>query len=160
MLQCHLLYSYSWGVKAGLHDLHEAELFLTIIKINASQVSALASTVHWDCETVILNLKDSWWDVEHIHAVPCGQSQSRVFIPCVMYYETYVCTTFVGCPTQSHSCCLALYYVCILLCVHIVHVNIWCLLGMCTWWCSYVLYVLVLVHERMVYSYLYVCWIW
>ena len=58
-----------------------------------------------------------------------------VSIPSTAYYETYVCMTFMGCPTQSQACCLSLYYVCVLLCVHNAH--IWCLLGMCMWWCFY-----------------------
>ena len=57
----------------------------------------------------------------------CSPMQTRLSIPSAICYETYICTTFVGCPTQSHACCPALYYVCLLLFVHIVHVHLWCL---------------------------------
>ena len=111
-------------------------VFLTTREVAVPQLSGLASAVLWDGDTLILYLKYSWWDVEHILAVPyimsvhpicyllwdirmydiCGMSNT---VPCMLLctvYTMYVFRCVYTC-TCAHLVSFGYGYVMMQLCI-------------------------------------------
>ena len=82
------------------------------------------SCLHWHQQSIGIVkpwsfISNTAWDVEHIHAVPCSQSQLRMSIPSAIYYETYVCKTFCG-MSNTVPCMLpcSVLCMCSVVCTH------------------------------------------